>query len=75
MPPSPTHTIRFSPATEDRLAKIEEAEGIDRAELVRRALGWWVWTIHERELGTRFLVQRGDIVTELVFTEELPHVR
>lgn len=59
----------WSEAMAAALGELAESEGVPRAEIIRRALSWYRWTARERRAGTRFLVQRGDSVTEIEFQE------
>src|SRR2546423_9988347 len=58
--------IRFTPKTDEILAQLEGDEGVDRAELIRRALSMYWWVQRERADGSKMLVQRGSEVTEWV---------
>ncbi len=60
--------MNLSGGTRKALDTLAERLEMPLNEVVRESLSMWWWMARERSKGTRFLVQRGDVVTEL----ELP---
>ena len=65
MSPSKPCEIWIGPLQPGMQAALEQL-GNDHASVIRRALSVYVWMHRERQQGSRFLIQRGDKVTEFV---------
>lgn len=57
--------IRFADSTAQVLTTISEKKGISIGEVIRNALSIYWWMYREQAAGSRFLVQRGEFITEL----------
>jgi hypothetical protein len=57
---------RFSARTAKALEVLAERTELPTAEVVRQGLSVLYWLARERSLGSKLLIQRGDVVTELV---------
>jgi hypothetical protein len=58
--------VNFSDGTHRVLLDIAQQQGTSMADVIREALSLYWWFARERSAGSRFLVQRGSEVAELV---------
>lgn len=70
--PGAVRTIRFSQATEAALAEMAAATNTTEAEVILNALSLSWWAYRELGRGSKLLIQRGDVVTELVVSALKP---
>ena len=63
--------VIFSDQAEQIVGTLMAKHGIDRSELIFRALERFWWMDREHDAGTRFLAQRGAVITEFSFDWEV----
>lgn len=62
------HTVFFEESMEAAIERMSEQLKTSKVEVFREALSLLNWMLNEYRQGNRFLIQRDDKVTELVFS-------